>query len=118
MTTKKNDITQLNTLVSIIGTKYKPEVKNVIKLYEERKIHTKREAIKTITMLASSGKKNNIKALERIEKHKENVLSTDHPTIRFNHKRGIQHNYFIRGSVQTVSKYSRTRAGNVKTYDQ
>ena len=93
MTTKKKDITQLNTLVSILGTKYKPEVKNVIKLYEERKIHTKREAIKTITMLASSGKKNNIKALERIESHKENTLSTDHPAVRFNQKRGVVQNY-------------------------
>ena len=61
MTTKKKDITQFNILVSIIGTKCKPEVKNAIKLFEGRQIHTKREAIKTITMLESSGKQQILK---------------------------------------------------------
>ena len=76
-------------------------MKQVVDLFQERKIHTKREAIKTITMLGSSGKKNNIKGLERIETDKENALSTDHPSVRFNQKKGIMPNYHIRGSVET-----------------
>ena len=90
MSIKKKDITELNNLVSIIstlGTKYKPEMKQVVQLFQDRNIHTKREAVKTIKMLASSGKKTNIKGLERIETHKENALSTDHPSVRFNQKR-------------------------------
>ena len=67
-------------------------------------IFIQREAIKTITMLASSGKKHNIEALERIEKQKANVLSTDHPPVRFNHRRGIKHNYVIRGSIEVICK--------------
>ena len=117
MSIKKKDITELNKLVSIIstlGTKYKPEMKQVIDLFQERKIHTKREAIKTITMLGSSGKKNNIKGLERIETHKENALSTDHPSVRFNQKRGIMQNYHIRGSVETKAKYCKIKSGTVQ----
>ena len=68
-------------------------------------------------MLGSSGKKSNIKALERIETHRENVLSTDHPSVRYNQKRGIKQNYCIKGSVEVVSKYSKTRSGTVTHYD-
>ena len=92
-------------------------MKDVVKQFQERTlIH--REANKTISMLGSSGTKSNIKALERIETHRENVLSTDHPSVRYNQKRGAKHNYFIRGSVETTSKYSKTRSGNVKHYDK
>ena len=65
-------------------------------------------------MLGSSGKKHNIKGLERIETHRENALSTDHPSVRFNQKRGVMQNYYIRGSVETKSKYSKIKSGIVK----
>ena len=93
-------------------------MKDVVKLFQERKIHTKREAIKTIAMLGSSGKKSNIKALERIETHRENLLSTDHLSVRYNQQRGTKQNYFIKGSVDVISKYSRIRSGSVKHYDK
>ena len=69
-------------------------------------------------MLGSSGKKNNIKGLERIETHKENALSTDHPSVRFNQKRAIMQNYHIRGIVESQSKYSKIKSGTVKYYDK
>ena len=118
MSVKKKDINQLNSLIFVLGTKYKAEVKDVVKLFQERKIHTKRDAIKTIATLGSSGKKSNIKALERIETHRENVLSTDHPSVRYNQKRGTKQNYLIKGSVEATSKYSRTRTGAVTHYDK
>ena len=66
----KSDITELNSLIFALGSKYKAEVKDVVKLYEVCKNHTKREAMNTIAMLGSSGKKSNIIALERLEPHK------------------------------------------------
>ena len=67
-------------------------------------------------MLGSSGKKSNLKALERIDR--ENVWSTDHPSVRYNQEEGIKQSYFIKGSVEATSKYSRTRTGAVKHYDK
>ena len=87
-------------------------MKYVIKLFEERKIHTKREALKTITMLASRGKQSNIKALQRLEHHQENALASEsHKAVRFNYKRPAKQKYFINGSVITTSKYSKIRSG-------
>ena len=117
MPIKKKDNTVLNSLIFVLGTKCKAELKDVVKLLEELKIHTKRDAIRTIEMLGSSGKKSNIKALKRIETHKEHVVSIGHPSVRFNNKRGIKHNYFIRGTVYTTSKYSKTISGTVNHYD-
>ena len=58
----------------MLGTKYKAEMKDVVKLFQERKIHTKREAIKTIAMLGSSGKMSNIKALDLIETQRKCII--------------------------------------------
>ena len=81
---KKGDINDLKLLVAVLGPKYKHEMKDVIKQFEERKTHTKREALKTITMLASRGKQSNIKALERLERHKVNgsIVPESHKLIR------------------------------------
>ena len=56
--------------------------------------------------------------MEGLETHKENALSTDHPSVRFNQQRGIVQSYQIRGSVDIKSKYSNTRSGEVKHYDK
>ena len=45
MSVKQNDINELNSLIFVLGTKYKAELKGVVKLLEVSKIHTKREAI-------------------------------------------------------------------------
>ena len=110
------DIQYLNSLVPV-RSKYNAEVKNVVKLDEERTIQTLREAENTISLLSSRGKQNNIKGLERIEKHIVTETTTG-KLVRLNERRKEIQNYFIKGKVNTTSKYSKTRSGNTKTYDK
>ena len=72
MVFNKQMIQSLNALIPP-RSKYSTEMKKVVKLYEERHIHSLREAEKTIDKLASKNKQSNIIGLERLEKHTENV---------------------------------------------
>jgi hypothetical protein len=56
---KKQDIAFLNALLGTVpaNAKYKNEMRQVIELFTERHIETRREAAKTIELLKSQGKK-------------------------------------------------------------
>ncbi len=70
MPIKNKDIKHIQAFVSTFQHKYKNEMNQVVELFKERKIETKREAMKTIELLGSKGKKRNIQGLERIENEK------------------------------------------------
>ena len=50
------------------SAKHKPEMSQVIELFRERKIETRREAETTIQRLSSQGKASTINGLERLGK--------------------------------------------------
>ena len=117
MPIKNKDIKHIQAFVSTFQHKYKNEMSQVVELFKERKIETMREAMKTIELLGSKGKKKNIQGLERIEKQKEKETATG-KLVRFNVKRGTTQKYHIGGTVHRRQKYSRTRAGTTKYYDK
>ena len=71
MPIKNKDIKHIQAFVSTFQHKYKNEMNQVVELFKDRNIETLREAMKTIELLGSKGKKKNIQGLERIEKQKE-----------------------------------------------
>ena len=98
MPIKNKDIKHIQAFVSTFQHKYKNEMNRVVELFKERKIETMREAMKTIELLGSKGKKKNIQGLERIEKQKEKETATG-KLVRFNMKRGTTQKYHIGGTV-------------------
>ena len=117
MPIKNKDIKHIQAFVSTFQHKYKNEMNRVVELFKERKIETMREAMKTIELLGSKGKKKNIQGLERIEKQKEKETATG-KLVRFNMKRGTTQKYHIGGTVHRRQTYSRTRSGTTKYYDK
>ena len=117
MPIKNKDIKHIQAFVSTFQHKYKNEMNQVVELFKERKIETMREAMKTIELLGSKGKKKNIQGLERIEKQKEKETATG-KLVRFNMKRGTTQKYHISGTIHTRQTYSRTRSGTTKYYDK
>jgi len=112
-------VNSLNALVKLLGPKYRQEKLDVVKLFEDRKIHTYAQAKNTIVLLDSRGKENNIKALERLAHHRENANAAEsHKVVRFNYKRPALQNYFVKGRVIMDSKYTRTRGGKSKQYEK
>ena len=88
MGVNKKHVKNLNALVKLLGPKYRQEKLEVVKLFEDRKIHTYAQAKNTIVLLDSRGKENNIKALERLAHHRENANAAEsHKVARFNYKR-------------------------------
>ena len=74
---KKSQVDALNLLVGLLSSKYRPEKRKVVKLFAERKIHTLDEAKKTIRMLDSKHKTQNIQGLARLEHHNEQVHASE-----------------------------------------
>ena len=54
----KSYVKHIETFVSTYQHKCKNEMKQLVKLFKERKIETMREAMQTIGLLGSKGKKN------------------------------------------------------------
>ena len=105
MPIKNKDIKHIQAFVSTFQHKYKNEMSQVVELFKERKIETMREAMKTIELLGSKGKKKNIQGLERIEKQKEKETATG-KLVRFNMKRGTKQKYHISGDIHISETYS------------
>jgi hypothetical protein len=96
---------------------YVQEMRNAIKLYDESKIEREDTLRKIITMLKSKGAKTNEKGVELLNKYKQ-IEPARGKINRERMKKAPIQNYYVRGYVKTVSKYSRTRAGETKHYDK
>ena len=87
----------------------------MVKLFADRKIHTLDGAKKTIRMLDSKNKATNIKCMQRLEHHDEQVHASElHEVFRFNYKRPALQNYLVTGRVEMDSTYSKTRTSGKK----
>ena len=96
---------------------YVQEMRNAIKLYDESKIEREDSLRKIITMLKSKGAKTNEKGVELLNKYKQ-IEPARGKINRERMKKAPIQNYYVRGYVKTISKYSRTRAGETKYYDK
>ena len=113
MPTKRQEITFLNTLITLSPqtNRYKIEMKQVVELFKERKIPTVATARKIIDLLGSKNKKTNIKGLERFEEYKTAETITGRLTRNTQPTK-----YFIRGSVNIVDKHVQVRRGITTDY--
>lgn len=97
---------------------YVQEMRNAIQLYDESKIEREDSLRKIFNLLKSRGEKNNQKGLELLNKFKVAEPATGKINRERIKKAPRIQNYFVKGYVKTVSKYSRTRAGEQKFYDK
>ena len=112
---------------------YVEDMKKAVKLYEESKIEREDTLRKIMTLLKSRGEKSNQQGVELLNKytHIEPAKGKIHRQIVHEQIHGITaqqrkrrdacakvQNYFVKGYVNTTSKYSRTRAGETKIYDK
>ena len=93
------------------------EMKKAVELYGESKIEREDSLRKIFTLLKSKGDKSNQKGVELLNKYK-GVAPATGKINRDRVKKAPIQNYFVKGWVKTVSKYSRTRAGETKVYDK
>ena len=93
------------------------EMKKAVELYGESKIEREDSLRKIFTLLKSKGDKSNQKGVELLNKYR-GVAPATGKINRDRVKKAPIQNYFVKGWVKTVSKYSRTRAGETKVYDK
>ena len=117
MPIKQSDITYLQAHAFAQLPKYRKEMQQVVELFKERKIETRREPQTTIELLGSKGKRKNVKGLERLEKHRGHEIATGKLT-RYNAKRTATNKYHISGTVHTTATSSRARSGTTKYHDK
>ena len=113
MPTTRQEITFFNTLIALSSqtNRYKNEMKQVIELFNERKIPTVATARKIIVLLGSKNKKTNIKGLERFEEYK--TAETLIGRLTRNTK---PTKYFVKRTIKTTDKYVQVRRRQTSDY--
>ena len=113
MLTKRQEITFLNTLITLSSQTYRyaNEMKQVVELFKERKIPTKTTARKILDLLGSTNKKTNIKGLERFEEY-----TTAETLIGRLTRNTKPTKNFVKGTIKITDKYVQVRRGQITDY--